>query len=355
MGQISGPVQFSILTKIPRGKLDLAETLVRQKIPLSVSLTDRNRARIRQVEKQLGATLSKQHATSNLLIAACLDEDFITTKPSITDAYGTEISTDGAFIVIPAFTSALYPFGHKKIPVTRETQFFPVKKLGRPALLVDYFKPIEVQGPGGRYHLNGLVDVQVENIILDNGEYELTPPGMRSIKEYFEIFDDRARQQRKKMTLSVVRRLKKQWISREKFRNLAPDSRHAYLAKLSQHLDFTRKSTVAQARVSAAAYFLWAVRAYLAAAPQADHEIIAHLTQKEFARLPQSPPVQKPCRGLVRQFSDPAENAWALFRYHVLNLVHGGHPSPVDEFIANFPAQYDPAGDRFIPAVPSHL
>ena len=41
-------------------------------------------------------------------------------------------------------------FGHKKIRITAKAKFIPGKKIGRPALLVDYFKPLGVvteQGP----------------------------------------------------------------------------------------------------------------------------------------------------------------------------------------------------------------
>ena len=80
------------------------------------------------------------------------------------------------------------------------TNFFPVKKTGRTALLVDYFKPIEGYDlDKNRYHLDFLLDVQIESIILDNGADELTPPGMRSLKEYLSIFGEKARLQRKKI------------------------------------------------------------------------------------------------------------------------------------------------------------
>lgn len=340
------PVQFSILTKIPKGKHKLAATLVSSKIPVSVSLTSRNVSRIRKLEAAVGQKLPKQHATSDLLIPACLDEDFETIKPSITDSYGTEISTDGACIIIPAFTSALYPFGHKKIPITRGTLFFPVKKLGRPALLVDYFKPLEVEGPEGRYHLNGLLDVQVENILLDNGEYELTPPGMRSVKEYFEIFEDKARIQRKKMTISVIRRLKKEHLNGRRLTDLSGDEQKNYLDKIAAHLDFTRKEKVAAARVTAAAYFLAAVRQYLSV-PTPKTDIIAHLTRKEYDHIKKAISPMETAQKLADLFSDPARDAWQLFRYHALSLVHENNPAAVDRFISKIQARFNPATDMF--------
>ncbi|HCY85907.1 MAG TPA: hypothetical protein DHV36_12300 [Desulfobacteraceae bacterium] len=339
--------EYSLLTKIPKGKTAVARQTVEDGFPLSVSMTGRNLRRIRDLEKQLGRRLSKQHATADLLIPACLDEDFSSVKPSITDSYGTEICIDGAFIVIPTFTSALYPFGHKKIPVTPDTTFFPVKKQGRPALLVDYFKPLAVADRHhDEYHLNSLLDVQVENILLDNGDYDLTPPGMRSMKEYFEVFDEKARQQRKRNTLTVVKRLKKSTLGINGYRTLSPDQKAAYRDKITAHLDFTRVSAVADARVSAASFFLSAIRDYLATASET-HIIIEFLTREEFSRR-RDRATNPESTDLAAMFSDPRQSAWHLFRYLALALVNGRHMNLVDEFISRWPAAYHPGHDRFV-------
>jgi len=186
------PLGYSLLTKVPRGKESLLKNLLEINANLSVSITSKNKVRIKKIEQALGKPISKQHDLEELLIPARLDEDFISIKPSITDGYGTEITPDGAFIIIPTFTSALHPFGHKKIRITSATTFFPVKKIGRKALLVDYFKPLEGYDLNkNKYHLDRLLDVQIESIILDNGSDELTPPGMRSLKEYLSIFEEK--------------------------------------------------------------------------------------------------------------------------------------------------------------------
>ncbi len=347
LDRLGVPCRFSLLTKIPKGRQALARHLAETKIPISVSLTDRNRQRIEALEAEMGQAFTKQHATSDLLIPACLDEDFTTVKASITDSYGTEISMDGAFIIIPTFTSALHPFGHKKIPVTRETRFFPVKKLGRPALLVDYFKPLEVEGPQGRFHLETLLDVQVENILLDNGDYDLTPPGMRSVKEYFEIFDNKARDKRKQMTPSVVRRLKKAHLAdRPSFQSLSPDQKNLYKGKIQAHLDFTRPCHVLSARVSAASFFLAAILAYVKLNP-VNVEIIARLTRDEYDHAREAGrPGQSP---LKASLLDPDQNAWHIFRGHALSLIHGGQPGHVDLFLSQWPAVYSPFTDLFLP------
>lgn len=341
------PASYSLLTKIPKGRESVVKQTVENGLPLSVSLTNRNQARIHTLEQQLNRPFTKQHATADLLIPACLDEDFTSVKPSITDSYGTEISLDGAFIVIPTFTSALYPFGHKKIPVTRATRFFPVKKLGRPALLVDYFKPLEAADRHReKYCLDRLLDVQVDNILLDNGDYDLTPPGMRSVREYFEVFDEKARRQRQKNTLSVIKRLKRHALAQRPYKDLTGGERSAYRDKIKAHLDFTRKAVVADARVSAASFFLSAIRAHLAQAPE-KQKILEFLTREEFHRR-KAPSPDSVGKDLPELFSDPRQPAWDLFRYLALALVNGRHEQRVDGFTSQWPAAYHPGQDRFV-------
>ncbi len=340
------PCEFSLLTKIPKGREDLVRKIAESGIPLSVSLTNRNRSRIEALEERMGSALTKQHATSDLLIPACLDEDFTSVRPSITDSYGTEISLDGANIIIPTFTSALYPFGHKKIPVTRDTDFFPVKKLGRPALLVDYFKPLEVSDETcASYYLPTLLDVQVENILLDNGSYDLTPPGMRSVKEYFEVFDEKARQQRKKMTISVMKRLKKNRLETQPYQALSQSKKQKYRDDIQAHIDFTKKEPVIAARVSAASFFLASILTYLASV-QEKKIIISCLTRDEYKRRENK--MQEFDDSLKNLFSDPRQSAWKIFRYLALALVNGQREGLVDEFISHWPAEYHPGLDRYI-------
>lgn len=337
---------FSLLTKIPRGKEGRLETLIREGVDIAVSLTNRNRARIEAMETRLGTPLTKQHATPDLLIPACLDEDFTSVKPSITDSYGTEISLDGACIIIPTFTSALHPFGHKKIPVTRRTPWFPLKRLGRPALLQDYFKPLEVMGRKRiPFYLDHLLDVQVENILLDSGVDDLTPPGMRSVKEYFEIFEEKARLKRKAMTLSVVRRLKRKTLGSRTLSDLAPEEKEDYRQQIASHLDFCRKQVVNQARACTAAWFLTSIRAYLRLNP-VNQDIIVFLTREEFQVLQNRTSLSG--APLAPLFEDPATDAWTLFRTLALRLVHGAPGiSRIDRFLSDLPAVYDPELDRF--------
>lgn len=344
--------QFSILTKIPRGKEEQIKSLVKNRIGFSVSLTSRNRARIESIEKKLNLRLTKQHALTELLIPACLDEDFTSVKPSITDGYGTEITPEGAFIVIPTFTSAIYPFGHKKISITRETALFPKKKIGRHAMAVDYFKPLEVMGKDKiAFFLDKLIDVQVENILLDNGDYDLTPPGMRSLKEYFEIFEERARLQRKKMTRSVISRLKKKFpagSSAGYYKNLTKAQKQIFRDSIQAHLDFTRKKSVAQSRAAAASFFLAAIHDFLDQAP-VKCRMIRFLLKKEIKESKILDPKVPSGISLFQVFLSKDQGAWKLFRLLLLGLVAGEQNNAVKEFISRHPGLYNAKLDRFIP------
>ncbi|MCP4719503.1 MAG: hypothetical protein GY860_08615 [Desulfobacteraceae bacterium] len=348
---------FSLLTKIPRGKEELLKNLLKMDINLSVSQTDRNSSRIKALEAQIDKPITKQHASKDLLIPAGLDENFISVKPSITDAYGTEITPEGAWIIIPTFTSALHPFGHKKLPVTSKTTLFPVKKLGRQALLVDYFKPLEVVGKDNNpTHLSTLLDVQVESILLDDGSDELTPPGMRSLKEYFSIFDDIPRLQRKKMTPSVIAKLKKEFVPGNGYKTLSAEKKQLYKKKLKAHLDFCKKNVVAESRLCALSFFLGAVASFIERQPVKGC-IIAFLVKEETLDLEKKYKALAIQKKAISLFFAPKANVWEIFRFYATSLISGhygliserGPGKAILEFIASYPSTYDPMADRFVP------
>ncbi len=349
LNRLEGPCRFSLLTKIPNGKGELAKALITAGIPMSVSLTNRNRDKISLLEMQMEQPFTKQHATADLLIPAGLDEDFSTVKPSITDSYGTEISPDGCFAVIPAFTSALHPFGHKKIRITAQSAFIPRKKIGRPALLVDYFKPLEVVTEQGVSILPALLDVQVENILFDNGRDELTPPGMRSIREYFDVFSDKARRKRKHLTPSVVKRIKNRYLNTIRFHDLCPQKQTALKNEILDHVRFTRKDIVAQAMTCSISFFLAAIHAYIQEQP-INCRIIRQLTLQEYTDLAALFQDTDPMLPIAQRLESPDTDPWLLFRYHALSLVHKGLTKQVDQFIQGCPGIFHPEKDRFIPA-----
>ncbi|WP_022667860.1 hypothetical protein [Desulfospira joergensenii] len=344
-------IRYSILTKAPKGKNKRLKSLVQRKIPFSVSLTARNRNRVTALERETGMIFSKQHDSDDLLIPAGQDEDFTTVKPSITDAYGSEITPEGAFIILPAFTSALSPMGHEKLVVSRDTPYFPVKLLGRRSLLKDYFKPLEVLGPDKTpFFLDRLLDVQVESILLDNGTDELTPPGMRSLKEYFSIFDDGPRTKRKKMTRSVILHLKQKYLSESRgYRNLPKNMRHRYRAEIRAHLDFCDKDKAGQSKLLAASFFLNSVVQYLAENP-VRQRIVCFLIRDEMDRiLKKFNSVPNPEELLTDEKGTDPEYFFQVFRALLGCLVLQIPCPALVNFIDGYPSKFDPVSDRFIP------
>jgi hypothetical protein len=344
--------RFSLLTKVPRTRDPVLMRLIQQGIALSVSVTDKNRGRISALEAGAGIRFQKQHDSDDLLIPAGLDEDFSSVKSSITDAYGTEITPEGAFAIIPTFTSALHPMGHKKLPVTRKIAFFPVKKIGRQALLVDYFKPLEVVGKKNTpFHLSRLIDIQVETLLLDNGSMDLSPPGMRNIKEYFTIFEEPARMRRKQMMPSIVKGLKKELVSGGGYRDLTVSQKQRFRQKINAHVDFCKKQTVTESRICAAAFLLGSALDYLDR-HESKKTIIAHLIEKEAARLENRYGRSARMSDPEQIFSKHAGDFFEIFRFYATALVFDRHRRKVRRFVQAHPAVYDPVADRFAPAPP---
>jgi len=159
--------RYGLLTKIPRGAEKKIETLASMGADIGISITGRNRFKVENIENAVGKKLEVQHDFDKLLIPAGLDEDFSSIKSSITDNYGTEITPEGAFLVIPTFTSALNPTGQRRIPITADTDFFVKKSVGRDALPVEYFKPLKaIDLKGQEITLEKLFEAQSAEVLF---------------------------------------------------------------------------------------------------------------------------------------------------------------------------------------------
>jgi len=343
------PLECSLLTKLPRGRQSLLKELVRRHADLAVSVTSRNKKRVRAVEQEMEIPISRQHDLDELLIPAGLDEDFTSVKPSITDSYGSEITPDGAYLVVPTFTSALYPFGHDKIPVTPETDFFPVKKSGREALLVDYFKPLEGYGlDGGKRHKKRLLDVQAASILLDNGSYALTPPGMRSMKEYLSIFQDKARCQRKTMVPLVIKKLKQQHLAAQSSTASPAEEQETCQRKIQAYLDLCDPEKCLAGKLYALSFFLETVHGYAQTHPDA-MKIIVFLLKDEIRNQRGNPVAALDKSSPAALFSDTTLDSFDVFRYMLVHIITGSIPTDrILSFTRSYPAVYDPIGDWFI-------
>ncbi len=341
-------LQYSILTKVPKGKEVLLAKLIKFNANISVSITSKNRQRVSKIEQEIEQPLTRQHDLEELLIPARLDEDFISIKPSITDGYGTEITPHGAFIIIPTFTSALHPFGHKKIAITSKTDFFPIKITGRDALLIDYFKPLKGYNLKNKtLYLDHLFDVQVESIILDNGKEELTPPGMRSLKEYLEIFEEKPMLQRKKMTRIVLQRLKKQFLFNTNFKNLSIKTKQVYLKKIRSHLDLCNRDKCLAAKLLAVSFFLKSVSLY-ASVHSIKVKIMQFLLKKDLKTSAENITGMVHNKPFENLLNDADINSFYIFQYYIFKLLDNPKDEAIMKFIETYPSKYDPIADIFI-------
>jgi len=343
--------QFGLLTKVPRGSENLAKQFLEEDVDIAVSLTEKNKSRVARLEKRVGKKFKTHHDTNELMIPAGLDEDFSTIKSSITDNYGIEITPEAAWLVIPTFTSALNPTGQCRISITAATDWFIKKRVGRDALPVEYFKPLSVCGKDGRaFVLDHLLAPQIENILLDNSDQALTPPGMMNLAEYFKTFDPAIVRHRKRLAPVAIENLRRQVFQAA---DRVGDDRQAleaaFASKKQDYLDSCDPERVAGFKRKAFGYFLAAVADYLKTHP-AEREIVRYLRRTTPAGWNENRGGEnRPGMTLVDTLlSDTGRNTFDCFSY----LLHRLLVNPADAALAAFfsatPARYDPESGRFV-------
>ncbi len=343
--------EFGLLTKIPRGSEALAQKLLEEDADIAVSVTKKNKSKVTKIEQKTGKKFKAHHDVDELLIPAGLDEDFSTVKSSITDNYGTEITPEGAFMVIPTFTSALNPTGQRRIPITTGSDWFIKKRVGHAALPVEYFKPFSAQnGNGAEYVLERLLDPQVENILLDNGGQEPTPPGMMNLEEFFKTYDPEVILQRKRLAPVAIGNLRKNLLEASNRRK--QDRRELDLAferKERGYLDFCDIRKVRVFKKKAFSYLLESVAGYLKT-HSAEREISRFLRREDVLALRNSPGgLERPGDNSIEALlDDPGIGTFDCFRYLLFILLDNPHDGMIRGFIEDNPSGYDPVTGRFV-------
>jgi len=300
---------YGMLTKVPKGKESIFKKLIEQKTDISASITSCNRDRIKKIENLLSIKIDKQHDTDDLLIPAGRDEDFCTIKSSITDSYGTEITPDGAFIVAPTFTSSLNPTGQKRIPINKDTEFFIEKMPGTKGLKFNYFDKLKVINKNNKkYSLCFLLDSQIENILLDNGDYDLTQPGMISLKEYFETFKPKAVKIRKNMLPAIKKRLAEQYSPKE------------YTKQLKSHEYACDQNHVNKIKQQSLKSFLVAIKNYLKK-NNSKRLIILYLRQKEINKSKNNDFKFNTIAKIKQTLQNPESDTFQLFTQLIFMLL----------------------------------
>jgi hypothetical protein len=236
-----------------------------------------------------------------------------------------------------------------------------VRRTGREALLFDYFKPLEgydLNHNHGRTRCRAphLLDVQVESIMLDNGTDDLTPPGMRSLKEYLSVFEEPARIQRKKNILSVIRRLKKEFLTTTRFSDLPMSKRARYQKKIDAYLNLCRPDGCRKAKLHAISFFLASVDLYQKEYPQESQKknqttlkVIRFLLKNEMQNSFDTHGDLPYEMSLDIGLNNPDLDSFELFRLAVFCLLTPLKTDFVQKFLSQYPAAYDPRADIFVP------
>lgn len=343
--------RFGLLTKVPRGSENLAKQFLEEDVDIAVSLTEKNKSRVARLEKRVGKKFKAHHDTAELMIPAGLDEDFSTVKSSITDNYGIELTPEAAWMVIPTFTSALQPTGQYRFPVTTASEWFIKKRVGREALPVEYFKPLLVCGKDGRaFVLDHLLAPQVENILLDNGDEVLTPPGMMNLAEYFKTFDPEIVRHRKRLAPVAIENLRRQvFQAADRMGRDRQALEAAFASKKQDYLDFCDPEKVAGFKRKAFGYFLAAVVDYLETHPT-EREIVRYLRREDAAAWNENTGGEnRPGMTLMDTLlSGSGMNTFDCFSYCLYRLLVNPADGALAAFISVTPARYDPESGRFV-------
>lgn len=343
--------KFGLLTKVPKGSEKIIKDLLKIDGDFAVSITDKNRDRIRILEKKINRKLSVQHDMNELMIPSGLDEDFKTIKSSITDNYGIEITPEGAASVIPTFTSAMNLTGQHRSSVNSETDFFLKLRTGMDALPVAYFKPLlAVNLKKEEFTINRLLDPQIENIMLDNGSYKCNPPGMMSLNEYFKTFEPEAVSARKKAIPAIVKRLKQEILkNKEDDKEEYENSKKNLRKKIQDYLDSCRPYKVMKFKKFSFSFFLESVLNYIKKHPDAK-EIILYLRKKDKnIYIKNYNMLSKPIDFNLTNLVDKTDHEnFELFQMMMFKAIDDPENEEIKKFIKDNHARYNSEIDRFV-------
>ncbi len=346
--------KFGLLTKIPKGSEKILDNLLKINGDFAVSITDKNRKRVKVLEEKSGKKFNIQHDTGELLIPAGMDEDFTTIKSSIIDNLGVEITPEGASIIVPTFTSALNLTGQKRIPVNHRTNFFLKKQVGMDGLAIEYFKPFTaVNFKNKEFTLNRLLFPQIENIILDSGtDDRCVPPGMTGLKEYFTTFEKKAVAARKKMVPVIIKRLKKESFNHQNQKHNKGEYKRAkkkFKEKCNDYLDFCRPEKLLEFKKFTFSFFLKSIMDYIRNNPYAG-EIVLYLrgNDRKFYMEYYNRIIKDDHLNFTNMIYHTDLSTFDIFQMMMFKLIDNPYDKEINEFIRDNPSMYNPATGRFV-------
>ena len=341
--------RYGLLTKIPRGKDRALSRLIAAGYDVGISVTARNRGRFQRVAEKAVMPLSVHHDHDELLIPSGLDEDFISVKPSITDNYGCEITPEGASSIIPTFTSALNPTGQYRMPVTDNSSFVLAKKTGRAAMQVEYYKPLFAvdMATGRLFRLGRLLPPQVENILLDHGRYDLTPPGMTSFPEYLSTYDVAAVAKRRELAPAAIKGLREKYGVNGSLKYASGAEKQAFKIHAAHYMACCRPESMAGMKRYMISYYLKAAADYLQTHPS-EREIIGFLRddgeKDTLERL-----IDRMGGDMERVLDETTLDTHGVVRGLINRLVADPEDPVTLAFTGKYPAAFDDRLDRFVP------
>ncbi len=340
--------EYGFLTKIPKGTEQIAEKLLKNGTDMAVSISDINRSRVSRIEKKANKVFLSHHDSNDLLIPAGLDDDFVSIKSSITDSYGTEITPEGAFIIIPTFTSSLNLTGQSRIMINKDTLFFIAGKTGMDGLSVEYFYPLKALDLQGKeIVLPYLLYPQIENLLLDGVVYDAVSPGMMNIHEFFKTFEKEAVKQRKKLVPAVVKTLKEKYYKDRKNSGLNREKAKLLCSNIKNYLDLCnmQKNTVFEK--AALSYFLKSIIDYLITNPD-KREIVFCLRKQDKKKYDNFFFDSNLSETFIQNKLDKLEiTTFDLFNIFILRVLDNPFDKLVNDYIKEHPSVYDPVKHQY--------
>lgn len=218
-----------------------------------------------------------------------------------------------------------------------DASFFLKKKVGRDALQVQYFKPLDILSLNGReLTLKKLLEPQIENILLDTGREEVLPPGMMTIAEYFETYAPKAVEKRRSLLPAVSRKLIHEFQIKEEHHDASLRSKR--LSQFRQHLlDYEatcRMDNIRSYRMNAFSFYLKAAVDYLTSHP-VEREIISFLRRN--GRVDSG----EESTFLGETIRKTQTHIFDLFQSTLAMLVKDPASRPVQEYLAQNPVNGD--------------
>ncbi len=341
--------EYGFLTKIPKGTEHIAEKLLENDTDMAVSISDINRSRVGKIEKKVNKKFLSHHDSNDLLIPAGLDDDFVSIKSSITDNYGTEITPEGVFNIIPTFTSPLNLTGQCRIKINKETSFFLIGKTGMDGLCVEYFYPLKALNLQGKeFVLPGLLYPQVENLLLDGVVDAAVSPGMMNVYNFFKTFEKDAVKQRKKLVPAVVKTLKKQYYKNRKGSDSNRENVFLLGRDIKNYLDLCSMEKNNRFKKAALSYFLRSIVDYLIIYPD-KREIVSYLRKQDKKKYDKIFFDLNLSEEFIQNKYDKLEiTTFDLFNIFILRVLNNPLDNLVIDYINRYPSVYNSVKQKYV-------